>query len=292
MKKRLIIIIPVYHNIPTTTECVSIRQFAKVYDWRYDVRLVCPEHFTVENIKTYTDLLNTDFNNVYVQYKKYDDAFFLSSADYSRLLKTNEFYMDCVDYDYILIFQTDCWATNINNIDAWMDRDFDYIGSPVFTNKNHWHNCPCCGNGGLSLRKVSSFIRYTMDRNMVDHLDKNDVYRKYEDVFFCEGVTRYLYVDMPIWRECANFAWDINTELLYKLSDGELPDIGIHAWPKQVPFLYGKIDISKDVYNAAVKENIDFIKKYYAPVLKGNSFDSDLKRRITDIDAEMSRKDK
>ncbi len=283
--KRLIIIIPVYHETPTITECASLQQLDKVYDWRYDVRLVCPEHFTEENIAAYTNLFNT---SAYIQHKKYADDFFRSSADYSRLLKTNEFYMDCVNYDYMLIFQTDCWATNINSIDKWLDRDFDYIGSPVFTNKNHWHNCPCCGNGGLSLRKVSSFIRYTIDREMTEHLNENNIYKNYEDVFFCEGVARHLYIDMPIWQECAHFAWDINVELLYNLSNGELPDIGIHAWPKQVPYLYEKLDMSKEVYDAAVKENIEFIKKYYDPVLKGNSFDLNLVKTIKNICEENS----
>ena len=156
----LIIIIPVYNTNPKKTELASLQQFSKVYNWKYDVRIICPDDFSDEEVVDYITLLNAP-ENVYVQYKRYDSKYFKSTESYSQLLKSNSFYNDYTDYDYMLILQTDVWTLSLDNIDDWINKGFDYIGAPILTNKQHWPSSPCCGNGGLSLRKISSFIKYT-----------------------------------------------------------------------------------------------------------------------------------
>lgn len=259
---KLIIVIPVYNTTPKKTEIASIRHLGEVYNWKYDVRFICPEDFSDAEIVQYINMLNSP-DNVYIQYKKYDSAYFKSTETYSQLLKSVDFYKDYEGYDYMLIFQTDCWALDINEIDGWIDEDFDYIGPPIITNKIHWPSSPCCGNGGLSLRKISSFIKYTFNKDIVDNLNKNEVFNKYEDVFFCEGISKYMYIDMPTWQECANFAWDMNPDMLWDYTGGELPQIGIHAWPKNMPFWKDKINVDNDAYEEALKDNADFISVYY-----------------------------
>ncbi len=261
MKTRLIVLIPVYNDIIGITERASLKQFAKVYNWKYDVRLVCPERFTDETLKQYTDILSAP-ENAYLQYKKYPDSYFRSAADYSRLLKTHSFWDDIKWYDYALIYQTDCWLLNAGVLDKWMDKDFDYIGAPVVTNHDAWPSAPCCGNGGLSLRKVPSFLAYTADSALTAKLDTNQTYRDYEDVFFCCGVSRYMYIDMPIWKECAEFAWDMNPDVLCDIYNLRLPEVGIHAWPKNIFFWKDKINVGDDAVAAAMEEHKQFIELY------------------------------
>ena len=258
----LIIIIPVYNTNPKKTELASLQQFSKVYNWKYDVRIICPDDFSDEEVVDYITLLNAP-ENVYVQYKRYDSKYFKTTESYSQLLKLNSFYNDYADYDYMLILQTDVWTLSLDNIDEWINKGFDYIGAPILTNKQHWPSSPCCGNGGLSLRKISSFIKYTSNKEIIDILNKNDVYNKYEDVFFCEGISQYMYIDMPTWQECAEFAWDMNPDILWDYTGGEFPHIGIHAWPKNMPFWKDKIDVSNEVVEEAIKDNLDFINIYY-----------------------------
>lgn len=264
MNNKLIVIIPIYNKEPKKTEIASLTQFSQAYEWKYVVRFVHPDSFNEDTLNIYRKLINTP-ENVYIQNKGYDDVYFKSTVSYSQLLKSKKFYIDCDEYDYMMIFQTDCWLMNgyQHYLDNIIDKGFDYIGAPILTNKHHWPSSPCCGNGGLSLRKISSFIKYTSNKELIDLLNKNDVYNKYEDVFFCEGISKHMYVDMPTWQECATFAWDMNPDILYK-SNVSTPRIGIHAWPKNIPFWKDKIDIDNETYEEAVLENKEFIDLYYS----------------------------
>gem|GEM_PF-1775777 len=103
----------------------------------------------------------------------FEDTFFRSKLDYSRLLLTRRFYETFELFDYILILQTD--AILVRDLDLHALQDFDYLGAPwvpekklkVFRSKL-WINTRrfpwikatkvSVGNGGLSLRKVSSMI--------------------------------------------------------------------------------------------------------------------------------------
>ena len=67
----LIIIIPVYNTNPKKTELASLQQFSKVYNWKYDVRIICSDDFSDKEVVNYITLLNAP-ENVYVQYKRYD----------------------------------------------------------------------------------------------------------------------------------------------------------------------------------------------------------------------------
>lgn len=263
MKDKLIIIIPVYNKVPKKTEITSLQQFSQAYDWTYDVRLIHPDDFNKDTLDLYIKLINAP-ENVYLQHKSYNSKYFKSTVSYSQLLKSNDFYIDCKEYEYMLIFQTDCWLMDgyYHFLDNWLNKGFDYVGAPILTNKQHWPSSPCCGNGGLSLRKVSSFIKYTSNQDIIDLLNKNDVYNMYEDVFFCEGISKYMYIDMPSWKECAEFAWDMNPDILYNMNVST-PQIGIHAWPKNIPFWKDKLKADDNTCKEAVSDNKEFINIYY-----------------------------
>lgn len=265
--KKLIIIIPVYNKIPKKTEIASLKQFAKIYNWEYDVRLIHPNSFSYDDVKQYINILNAP-EDVYLQFKDYDCKYFESQYSYSQLLKSNSFYNDYKDYDYMLIMQTDVWVLDLEKIGKWVDMNFDYVGAPIISNKRDWPSAPCCGNGGLSLRKIKSFIKYTSDEELVNKLNENPTYEKYEDVFFCQGISQHMCIDMPIWEECSNFAWDMNPDILWKIKLRTLPDIGIHAWPKNIPFWKTIIKFDDSVISEALNDNEEFIKIYY----KNNTF--------------------
>jgi hypothetical protein len=241
-ENRLVIIIPIYNKVPLDTEKASLVQFSKVYHWTWDVVLICPDDFTKEDIDLYIKLLNP-YSSYDITYRHYSRDYFKSPSTYSQLLKLNSFYLEFYNYEYMLIFQTDCWALNFDKLRVWMDEDFDYVGAPILTNKIRWLSAPCCGNGGLSLRKISSFVKYTSDKRLIDELNKNEDYYNYEDIFFCQGISQHMYIDMPSWEDCSMFAWDMNPDILWEKNQKILPDIGIHAWTKNKLFWRNKIGI-------------------------------------------------
>ena len=90
----------------------------------------------------------------------FDNEFFKDKFTYSRLLCSLQFYQSFSDYDFIQVVQTDCWLFE-DKIDHFAAKGFDYIGAPWM--KNGFEGKPepelwKVGNGGFSLRKVSSFL--------------------------------------------------------------------------------------------------------------------------------------
>lgn len=90
----------------------------------------------------------------------FGDELFKDKFTYSRLLCSLQFYQTFSDYDFIQLIQTDCWLFE-DKLDHFAASGFDYIGAPWM--KNGFEGKPepelwKVGNGGFSLRKVSSFI--------------------------------------------------------------------------------------------------------------------------------------
>lgn len=138
------VIIPTYKERLSPEEEVSFRHL-KHWLGEYDKYLVIPEGLKI-NIE--------DFS--VIQFGTY---FFTSIASYSKLLLSTHFYESFSKYKYILIYQLDCLVFS-NQLLKWCEAGYDYIGAPWFKSKeNPSKGFSRVGNGGLSLRKVESFLR-------------------------------------------------------------------------------------------------------------------------------------
>ena len=78
-------------------------------------------------------------------------------------------------YEYILIYQTDCWVYE-DRLDEFMDKGYDYYGAPWKLEGLTWSK-NSVGNGGFSLRKVSAMRRVCINNEY--NFDKG------EDLWFC-----------------------------------------------------------------------------------------------------------
>jgi hypothetical protein len=91
---------------------------------------------------------------------RFDDHYFKGTAGYNRLLLSPEFYQRLRSYNYILIYQLDCLVFS-NDLLSWCAKGWDYVGAPWF--KDHKADVTeglwAVGNGGLSLRRVSSCLK-------------------------------------------------------------------------------------------------------------------------------------
>jgi hypothetical protein len=100
--------------------------------------------------------------------KQFEDTSFQSVDSYSKLMLSAEFYRAFVDYDFILIYQLDCLVFS-DQLQAWCQRGYDYLGAPLFKSSQS----PELGflgtlNGGLSLRRVSAFLRVLSSRRYLE----------------------------------------------------------------------------------------------------------------------------
>lgn len=249
--KNCAIVIPVYREL-NAYEKFSYNVLKSVVKDK-DIYVVCGNKFKTE-LKEHIE--------------RFDDAYFNSSTDYSRLCKSYEFYNRFSNYKYILIYQLDCLIFK-DEIDYWCDKDYDYIGAPIISNNAGWSFVPIVGNGGFSLRKVDYFksitnpdseFRKKYDSILETH-KKKEKYEEFEDLYFCEFVNSKWLFDVPTIEESLQFAIDMNPDIVFDSNRG-LP-MGCHAFCKNIPFWEKIVKFPEDAKDVAYKEHGEFMKIYY-----------------------------
>jgi hypothetical protein len=139
------VVVPGYNRSEfTPDEEVSFRHL-ETFLSRYDKFLVVPRSLSIRRAG--------------FELKRFDDSFFGSAIANTRLLLSRAFYESFADYRYILIYQLDALVFS-DGLREWCDAGLDYIGAPWMTCEDSpWVSKPRVGNGGLSLRKVESFLK-------------------------------------------------------------------------------------------------------------------------------------
>ncbi|MDE6451357.1 MAG: hypothetical protein K2L23_03560 [Odoribacter sp.] len=187
--------------------------------------------------------------------QEFDDHFFDGVAGYNELMLSAEFYERFMDTDYILIYQLDAYVFR-DELDAWCLKGYDYIGAPwIRKSKYHrWYyrifwgtkKVVChllgirsyhdsfdkVGNGGFSLRKVSTHYRVAVEmrKKIEEYLRKNKNKRFNEDVFWgLEVPLKYPDFRIPSWREALKFSFDVQVRECFFYNKNQLP-FGIHGW--------------------------------------------------------------
>lgn len=201
-----VIVVPVYNEVPNELEQLSLKQLDAIIKDDTEICLVGPNRI---NFSSYVEL----FNNNIPTCTNFDDKYFESNKSYSQLCLSYDFYKRFDYYEYMFIYQTDCWIFR-NEIKKFCEMGYDYIGGPIYSPGSHWpgfNTCsrPIVGNGGLSLRKISTMKKLT-DKNGYlynKHKDKwNDV--KYEDMFICDVLAHDVYINIPDYKIAEQFSID------------------------------------------------------------------------------------
>ena len=179
----------------------SFLRALKIFTKR-DIKLVLPNSVN----KSYYEQFKEDVEIVCV-----NDEWMSSYKNYNRMCCNKDFYNLFSDYDYILIYQTDCWVFE-DRLDFFMDFDCDYYGAP----------CPHVSNklfnGGFSLRKVSKMIELCEKY-------KNSIHDHFEDQFFCFRHKNEIKIcDL---KTASNFSVETWPHMLYQYID-EIP-MGLHG---------------------------------------------------------------
>jgi hypothetical protein len=171
---------------------------------------------------------------------------------YNRMMLAREFYDLFAECEYILICQTDAWIFR-DELALWCDKGYDYVGAPWPKHKKYDNPIIKCylkirkalfssptnilrqdgfekvGNGGLSLRKVSSFIaaceKYA---DVIDYFNQQEGTRYNEDWFWAIVPKEFHY---PSFQEALGFSFDIKPQMCLELAEGKIP-FGCHGWNK------------------------------------------------------------
>ena len=265
------IVIPIYKEKMSLSESLSFNQLLKVCN-DSDIFFVCPEGLDISNYMV-SDKIGK---------KEFDKKYFESIYGYSKLCMSYELYDAFSDYEYIFIYQLDCWIF-VNNIEKWCNKGYDYIGGPIYSSQSFWPDMmnrspiPQVGNGGLSLRKVET-MKTLFDRN-------GEVYNSLpseliefinvgypEDVFICNVLNKYYFINIPSWRKAIHFSWDYGCEYAYNINHNKIPMAAhriyaqLNFWQNFIPELDNKelideIKANKDEENKNIANDLERTKK-------------------------------
>jgi len=146
---RIKVVIPVYKKELSIEEKRSLKQCMTILN-NYEFVFVTHNDLDKDQYNLIANETNTNY-----QFEYFERQYFESVQSYNRLLLSRNFYLRFQKYDYILIYQLDAFVFK-DELMYWCEMGFDYIGAPWFT---RWGNrLYKVGNGGVSLRKVSTFL--------------------------------------------------------------------------------------------------------------------------------------
>lgn len=255
MNKNTVIVIPIYKKYSELIkfELKLLDQIKTVLS-NNEILIILPQSLQKE-WSQYSEFKTICFKDIY----------FKDKFSYSKLLCRKQFYQSFSDFDYIQIIQTDCWIFE-DKLDYFTSLGLDYIGAPWMVGgfdgrpeEKLWKT----GNGGFSLRRVSSFISiidqieysqkgkmpvFKSDQMSPKALIKNFGIRNNlkhyikeapgEDIFWCMYVPQiFKHTDFKIAdpTTAAHYSFEVFPKFLFeRVTNGKLP-MGCHNWLNNNP---------------------------------------------------------
>jgi len=228
------VVIPIYKSSLTSDEEISLQRCRDMLG-KYKSIIISPDGLDLTDISRCAEE-----TEVYT----FDPEHFRSVQAYDRMMLSKTFYQRFIDYEYILIHQLDAFIFS-DSLNEWCLKGYDYIGAPwidlplidsiaasctrlrrLFPERSKKWNCSV-GNGGLSLRRVRSFLRFLSIWE-----NKANAWPYYEDTFWAFFATDYPpFFRVPKFAEALKFAFEFSPAKCYELNNHQLP-FGCHAWEK------------------------------------------------------------
>ncbi len=160
--KTVTVIIPVYLTSLSQDEELSFRRTLKILKG-YPITLICPKSL---NLSVYEELAEKENKKIYTE--RFNDNYFNGIEGYNRLMLSYEFYHRFESYEYILICQLDAYIFK-DELLKWCEKGYDYIGAPLIGRYEDtvFSDNMRVGNGGLSLRKVNTYMQFFQSKKNV-----------------------------------------------------------------------------------------------------------------------------
>lgn len=225
------VLIPVYKFELTDEETLNVKISLKNLQG-FDIYLIAPQRLNLENYNFLPDSIKV---------KRFEDFYFESISNYSKLMLSRELYLEFqVNYSHVLILQTDAIILK-PELNYWIDQPFDYIGAPwkngfqlqIKTKRFPIEEGVLCrahvGNGGLSLRRINSCLNL-FEEFSDSHSDW--VHHGHaEDLFFSFLGSMSSFYVLPNILQAAKFSHETDADYFYTLIGNEYP-FGVHGYDK------------------------------------------------------------
>ncbi len=256
MKSDAVVIVIIAHQSQINEfERVSLQQCFKVLG-QHPIRLVCPSGLDISCYQSVVPEVKVDFI----------DPFWQSTYEnFNRLKIIPLLYRKYRKYKFILFYELDAFVFR-DELEDWCEKDYDYIGAPWFegyVRSPEIKPFSGVGNGGFSLRKVSSALRalhsfsyIAPPRELLEFWQSSakmwkDVlylikgltitnntfflfngYIWPEDIFWGKQINQnFDWFTVPAVDEALKFSFERNPTFLFKENHYRLP-FGCHAWWK------------------------------------------------------------
>lgn len=213
------IVVPAYKKELNTYDKLALLRLNKVLRDRSVFWVTYEQLDLSEYYKQLPEANRIDFHRRY----------FESIQGYNRLMLNSDFYRRFEEFSYVLIYQLDAYLfrDDLDDLDDWMAQNYDYIGAPwinwdyqtIFMNnapriRKWWWKAfgtPIyfVGNGGFSLRKVSTFIRVL---KLLEGAASK--WGMFEDTFWPLYVKTYFpWFKIPNYKTALKFAYENGTNV-------------------------------------------------------------------------------
>lgn len=266
---QVVVLIPVYKDVPDSSEITSIRQTLRILG-QYPIVFLGPH---LLNSSSYQSLCIEE--GVPFVFSGFDSRYFKGIEGYNRLLLSSFFYERFSDYEYALIAQPDVYIFR-NDLDQFLQYGYDYYGAPLIDCVDEGkitYMFEAGGNGGFSLRNIKSAMRVFKTKKRI--YNGSECWQELKK--FHKGFELFLFIPIWIlmlfgfrnnvkwyinrfgrnedlfWTGYANqidhqfkpapveveigFSWEKFPGELYKLNNKKLP-MGCHAWLIRDPIFW------------------------------------------------------
>ena len=253
--KKVAVVIPFYKDQISAYEEIALKQCEKILADHPKIAIK-PVNFDLPDVAKEVNFQNTI---------SFDHRYFKSISGYNRLMLSAEFYKAFLDYEYILIYQMDCFVFS-DQLHFWCSQNWDYIGAPWI--KKTYHKSPFelqllnlkqgiasrfnfadnnipnqyqldnqVGNGGFSLRCVRKFHDLSiLMKPLIDHYLSSEGNLYNEDVFWSLEVNRESRVlNIPNSETALKFAVEVPSIKIEHLKTEDLP-FGCHDWDRYADY--------------------------------------------------------
>ena len=256
MKEQVVIIVPIYKSVLNEFERISLLQLKKILG-SYEIVFIAPESLIFD----YGSLIQS------ATVIRFEDDFFLSAHTYSLLMLSVEFYKRFLDYEYMLVYQTDAFVFR-DDLRYFCNLKYDYIGAPYDDDSVMFYDSGSqVGNGGFSLRNIESCLNLVQDnQELLRSLFFKDIGRYGEDIFFSYCGKRFIngFEIAPV-EVAQKFSLESNFHGLMNNFPETIP-FGCHNWYKR-EYFYWKQWIGQYGYVLDVAES-DYEADYTASCVR------------------------
>lgn len=256
--KQVVILIISHKEVLEPKELISLQQCFKILEG-YDIHFICPKGLNINGYK-----LQLGFEP---SFHFIDPKWQRTYAQFNKLKISDLLYKKFHEYEYIMFYEPDAFVFK-DELTYWCGLGYDYIGSPLLEGRENalaTSDYTTGGNGGFSLRKISSHLKilnsfkrikkmkgyfrdykkmnwkgqlFHFPSQLFGYLFKNrynnllNDFADNEDEFWGNYVPReFEWFNVAPIPEALKFSMEVQPQRMFEDNNKELP-FGCHAWWK------------------------------------------------------------